>query len=60
MIGIVILTITALILGIILVFTDLFINKKDNNEEEILKRLPGYNCSACGYGSCSGMAKKIL
>lgn len=60
MIGIVILTITALILGIILVLTDLFINKKDNREEEILKRLPGYNCGACGYGSCSGMAKEIL
>ncbi len=60
MIGILILTMTSLILGTILVLTDLFINKKDNKTEEILKHLPGYNCGACGYGSCSGMAKKIL
>lgn len=60
MIGIVILTSVALLLGIMLVLTDLFINKKDTKEEEILNRLPGYNCGACGYGSCSGMAKKIL
>jgi Na+-translocating ferredoxin:NAD+ oxidoreductase RNF subunit RnfB len=60
MIGILILTVVALILGIILVLTDLFINKKDKKEEEYLKRLPGYNCGSCGYGSCSGMAKAML
>ena len=59
MIGVVIVTITALILGTILVFTDNFINKKDVNEEEYLNRLPGYNCGACGYGSCSGMAREM-
>ena len=58
MIGILILTMTSLILGTILVLTDLFINKKDNKTEEILKHLPGYNCGACGYGSCSGMANR--
>ena len=56
MIGIVILTGTALVLGTILVIVDLTINKKDEREEEFLKRLPGYNCGTCGYGSCSGMA----
>lgn len=60
MIGIIILTSVALLLGIMLVLTDLFINKKDDKEEEFLKRLPGYNCGACGYGSCSGMAKEML
>lgn len=60
MIGILIVTITALLLSVILVLTDLFINKKDNNEEEYLNRLPGYNCGACGYGSCSGMACEML
>ena len=25
-----------------------------------MKRLPGYNCGACGYGSCAGMAKEML
>ncbi len=60
MIGVLIVTLTALILGTILVLTDLLINKKDNNEEEFLKRLPGYNCGSCGYGSCNGMAKEML
>ena len=59
MIGILILTVTALILGVILVLTDLKINKKDIKEEEFLKRLPGYNCGSCGYGSCSGMAHEM-
>ena len=59
MIGVLIITFTALILGIILVLTDLFINKKSSNEEEYLKRLPGYNCGACGYGSCAGMASEM-
>ena len=59
MIGIAILTGTALILGIILVLTDLTINKKDEREEEFLNRLPGYNCGSCGFGSCAGMAKEM-
>ena len=56
MIGIVIMTLVALILGSILVLTDIKINSGKKDEEEFLKRLPGYNCGACGYGSCSGMA----
>lgn len=59
MIGILIMTLVALILGTLLVLTDLFINKKDIKEEEFFKRLPGYNCGACGFGSCSGMAKEM-
>ena len=59
MIGVVIITVIAFILGVILVLTDLFINKKDNKDEEFFKLLPGYNCGACGYGSCRGMAKEM-
>lgn len=51
MIGILVLTITAVILGIILVLV--------NDEDEILKHLPGLNCGACGFGSCKGMAEAI-
>jgi Na+-translocating ferredoxin:NAD+ oxidoreductase RNF subunit RnfB len=46
----------ALVLIIIFVLTDLFLNKKDDKKEEFLKRLPGYNCGSCGFGSCFGMA----
>ena len=59
MIGVVFITLIALVLGIILVLTDLFINKKNDLEEEYLKRLPGYNCGSCGYGSCKGMAEAM-
>lgn len=59
MIGVLIITVTALILSIVLVFTDLYINKKDDRKEEFLKRLPGYNCGACGFGSCVGMAENM-
>ena len=58
MIGILIVTLTALVLSIIIVFLDskLSINNKEQN---FIDLLPGYNCGACGFGSCSGMAKKM-
>ena len=56
MIGILIITLTALILGIVLVSID---SKKDNTSEEILNCLPGINCGGCGFGSCSGMVEAI-
>ena len=30
-----------------------------NKKEEYLKRLPGFNCGGCGYGSCEGMAEAM-
>ncbi len=56
--GIIILGLTALILGIILSVTQELL--RDKRVEEIEKRLPGYNCGACGHGSCKGMAEAIL
>lgn len=55
MIGILILTITALFSSIIIVVVDFNLNKKDIIKEEISSLLPGYNCCACGFGSCHGM-----
>ena len=43
--GIIILTVTALILGIILSVTQELL--RDKNVDEIEKQLPGYNCGAC-------------
>lgn len=60
MIGIIILTVTALIISIVLVILEDKLSIKDNEFENIRKLLPGYNCGACGYGSCDGMAKAIL
>lgn len=56
MLGILILTITGLIMSIILVLLD----SKETKSDEFLKYLPGYNCGACGYGSCNGMAEKMV
>lgn len=57
MIGIVIASVIALILGSILVFIDFSFNKQ--KKHDYLKYLPGYNCGACGFGSCKGMAEKM-
>ena len=56
--GIIILGVTALILGIILAVTQELL--RDRRVEELEKMLPGYNCGACGHGSCKGMAEAIL
>ena len=57
MIGILIFTVTALLLGTLLVLTDNHFKKEDNKIEE---NLPGYNCGVCGFGSCAGMKEAIL
>ena len=58
MIGVLIFTITALILSIIIVILNSLLF--NNKTEELIKLLPGYNCGGCGYGSCSGMADELL
>ncbi len=60
MIGLIILTITALICSLVLVFSDYHLNEKNNNIQKITELLPGYNCGGCGFGSCEGMANKLL
>ena len=48
------------ILGIVLVSVEQKLSQKDKKEEQYVKMLPGYNCGACGFGSCDGMAKAML
>lgn len=60
MIGIIVLTVLALIISIILVVLEDKLKSKDKKIDVIRKLLPGYNCGACGYGSCDGMAQAIL
>ena len=57
MIGVLIATVIALILGIILVVLDNIFKLK--KKKDYLKYLPGYNCGACGFGSCAGMANAM-
>lgn len=58
MIGILILTTLGFISGITIM---LISNDSSNiNIEKIEKMLPGYNCNACGFGSCKGMANNAI
>lgn len=50
-----------LIVGIILGVADIFLCVKvDEREGQILEILPGYNCGACGYPGCAGLAAAIV
>lgn len=57
MVGILIVTLLAFFLSLIIVILDSKLQMK--KEGKFLELLPGYNCGACGFGSCSGMAKKM-
>lgn len=59
MIGILIMTFVAFILSIVLVYAEYKFKPKENKSEEYLKLLPGYNCGACGFGSCKGMSEAM-
>ena len=58
MIGILIVTSIAFILGLIIVNLDSKL-QENSKENKYLELLPGYNCGACGFGNCLGMAKKM-
>lgn len=50
-----------LILGIgVAIFSKVLYVKEDTRIEDITKMLPGYNCGACGYPGCSGMAEALV
>jgi Na+-translocating ferredoxin:NAD+ oxidoreductase RNF subunit RnfB len=58
--GIVIITTIAFILSIFISIVNYFINTKDTHIKKVEELLPGYNCNACGFGTCYGMAEKAL
>ncbi len=60
MIGILVLTGTALLISIILVLINSTINNENSEEKKLESMLPGLNCGGCGFGSCHGMACQIL
>lgn len=59
MIGVLIITISAFIIGIILVVVDHSMNEKQNHKAQFLELLPGYNCGVCGFGGCQGMSEAM-
>lgn len=50
-----------LILGIgVAIASKILYVKEDKRVETVTKMLPGYNCGACGYPGCSGMAEALV
>ncbi|AIO18809.1 Electron transport complex protein rnfB [Candidatus Izimaplasma bacterium HR1] len=55
------LAVMGLLLGLGLAYAaDVFKVEVDIRLQEVEKRLPGYNCGACGYPGCSGFAEGIM
>lgn len=55
------LAVMGLLLGLGLAFAaDVFKVEIDQRLEDVEKRLPGYNCGACGYPGCAGFAEGIM
>ncbi len=49
------------ILGLILGISGVvFYVEPDERTDAVLKMLPGYNCGACGYPGCAGMAEGLV
>lgn len=58
--GVIYFTIITFILSILIVLLNTLLFKRKTKVDRVLELLPGYNCGACGFGSCSGMAECIL
>ncbi|HEY8364003.1 MAG TPA: (Fe-S)-binding protein [Haloplasmataceae bacterium] len=49
------------VIGFVLAFASkVFYVEEDPRYDLIVANLPGFNCGACGYAGCSGMADGIL
>ncbi len=60
MAGIIVITLTSLIMGILLSVAYQYINKSNQDVKNISLMLPGYNCNACGFGTCQMLAEVSL
>jgi Na+-translocating ferredoxin:NAD+ oxidoreductase RNF subunit RnfB len=56
---ILILTGFALLFSVIIAILEYYIAKHKREEIDYTNYLPGYNCGACGYGSCKGLADEL-
>jgi Na+-translocating ferredoxin:NAD+ oxidoreductase subunit B len=49
------------ILGLMLAIADKFLYVEvDTRVEQIINMLPGYNCGACGFPGCAGLAEALV
>ncbi len=55
------LLVIGIILGALLAFaSEKFHVEEDPRLEEVNAMLPGYNCGACGYSGCGGLANALI
>ena len=59
MLGVILFTLVTFIISLFIVMLNSHLVKNEK-EEKILLLLPGYNCGACGFGSCEGMKNELL
>ena len=59
--AVIILASLGIVLGTILAIASILLHvKEDNRIAEVEKLLPNYNCGACGYPGCHGMAEALV
>lgn len=46
--------------GLLSIASKVFHVEVDEREEKVTGMLPGYNCGACGYPGCSGLAHSMV
>lgn len=52
--------ITVIVFDIILIVVHKLLKSQQKEVQKYLDLLPGYNCNACGFGSCRGMAEAMV
>lgn len=60
MIGVIYFTVITFVLSVTIVLLNSYLFKRKTKADKILETLPGYNCGACGFGSCTGMSNELL
>ena len=60
MTGVIYFTLITFVLALLIVILNNILFKRKTKVDKIEEMLPGYNCGACGFGSCSGMASELL
>lgn len=46
--------------GVLAIASKVFKVEVDEREEKVTSLLPGYNCGACGFAGCSGLAHGLV
>lgn len=60
MTGVIYFTVITFLLALAIVLLNNYLFSKKSKVDLLEQSLPGYNCGACGYGSCSGMSEALL